>query len=302
MPKVRMQDGSVIDVATDALLNDDGVSPFVTTPVTPPEQTFTAADIEAARQQEKDKLYSKIDATTTELTALREQVGSLTAAEQRREAELEAEQARLAAEKQRQEEEGLSAQELIARQREEWQQSLAAEREDWNSKFAQEQARREAAEAVNAKEREFSALGEYTRAAIKANEDNITPELLPWIQGNTKEEIDAAVKRAVDTTAQIGQQFAAALQGGDPNLQQPVPVVNEQGQLVVPAAQQPQPPAAPQPPATPGTRVTGPGTDPSSTFQQLSADDIRNMDMSQYAKLRPQIGIGGQSSNRGMFG
>jgi hypothetical protein len=59
-----------------------------------------------------------------------------------------------------------------------------------------------------------------------------------------------------------------------------------------------------QPPVTPGTRATGgPGNiDPAGQQQTLTSEQIANMDMSQYAQLRPKLGIGGQSNNRGLFG
>lgn len=303
MPKALIN-GEYVDVPAEALFQDDGSTPFVTPPPAPTGQTFTAEDLERVRQEEKAKLYTKLEENRTELTQLRDQVGSLTAAEQRREAQLEEEQARLEAERKKQEEEGLSAKELIARAREEWNQNLSEKEQEWNSRWEQEKQAREAAEAMQQKEREFGALRDYTLAQVEANKDKIAPELIQWIQGNSQEEIDSSIQQAIETTDKIAAQFQEALGGQQVVEQQPQPMVNEQGQLVMPVPQPAAPAAPAAPPVLPGTRATGgPGnTDPGAQFQRLSADDIANMDMSQYAKLRGQLGIGGVGQNRGLYG
>lgn len=286
MPKVLI-DGTLVDVPDTALFSDDGASPYVPTlgqAVT--GQTFTAEDIARARSEEKDKLYGRIDTLTQTVTALNEQVGGLTAEQQREKAAAEEEKQRLEAAARAKEEEELDAKSLIARKEQEWQQQLAATTQTWEQKFNEQAEKAAAAEAAAAKEREFGDLRDYAIAAVKQVEDKIAPQLLGFVQGNTREEIDASIARAIETTDAIAEEMQAAL-GGQVPVQQPF----------VPG----QPPAAPQ---IPGTRVTtGPsGVDPGAQYQQLTAEQINAMPMDQYAKLRGQIGIGGQSSNRGLFG
>lgn len=290
MPKVRMPDGSLVDVGTDALFADDGTTPFgnPNPQATPPGQTFTAEDIARARSEEKDKLYSRIESLTSELTGFKEQVGSLTAAEQRRQAQAAEEKARLEEEARKAEEADLDAKTLLQRREQDWNSQLTSLNQTWEQKFEEERKQREAAEAVAAREREFNDLRGYIQAQVEANAEKIAPQLIPWVGGNSKEEVDAAVARAVQTTDEI----AASLQEALPNQQQQ--------QIVVPGQQQ----VAPQPPAMPGTRVTtGPQSDPNQQFQQLTAEQIQQMPMSEYAKLRDRLGVSsGSSNNRGLYG
>lgn len=289
MPKVRLADGSLVDVGLDALFADDGQT-ALNIPTGP---VFTADDLERVRQEEKDKLYGRIDTLTSTITSLNEQVGGLTAEQQRQKAEAEQERARLAEEARRQEEQGLDAATLVERARNEWQQTLSQKEQEWNSRFEQEAEQRRAAEAVAQREREFGELRDYTLSQVAAHENEIAPQLRQWISGNTKEEVDASIARAIETTNQIAAEMQQALGGQVPG-QEPA---NQQF-AAVPGAQ-------PVPPVVPGTRATGgPGnSDPAAGFQQqLTAEQIANMPMDQYAKLRGQMGIGGQSNNRGLFG
>lgn len=284
MPKVRMPDGSVIEIGAESLLNDDDQPLQI-----PTGPFFTAEDLARVRQEEKDKLYNQINRNNEELASLRDQVGSLTAAEQRRAAQLEEEQQRLAAEARAAEEQELDAKSLIQRKEQEWQQQLQQTQQTWEQKFEEERQKREQAELLREKEREFNDLKEYAQAQVAANEGKIAPQLLPWINGNSREEIDAAVVRAIETTDQIAAEMQQLVGVQDPNMiQQQIP-----GQPVVPA-----------PPVTPGTRVTtGPSNqDPGAQFQTLTNEQIKNMPLSEYAKLRGQLGIGAQGQNRGLFG
>jgi hypothetical protein len=281
VPKVLIN-GVPTDVTLDQIFADDGTTPFA--PPAPTGPTFTAEDIENARKQEKDKVYGKLEETKTELAGLREQIGSLTAAEQRRQAELLADQERLQEEARRQEEEGLDAATLIQRKTQEWEQQVNTLNSQWEERFNQSEQERQAAEAIAAREREFNDLKDYTQNQVAANQEKIAPELLPWIQGNTQAEVDAAIARAIETTDQIAAQFQQAFEQN-------------------PGAQQQM--FAPQPPTVPGTRPTGgpANYDPAGQqSQQLTPEQIKNMPMDQYAALRRNMGIGGQSNARGLFG
>lgn len=288
MPKVRMPDGSLVDVGTDALFADDGSTPFVpvqTPPLQPGEKFFTEADVARIRQEEKDKLYGEISRNNQELAALREQVGTLTSAQQAEQQRLEQEQQRLEAERRAQEEKELDAKTLVERRTEEWRQQLDQVNQTWSQRFEESEQQRLAAEALAAKEREFSELRDYTQQQIAAHQNEIAPQLLPFVTGNSREEIDASIARVIASTNDI----AAEMQ------QITTPVVPPEQQVVIPQQQQV---------ILPGTRPTGvPGnTDPAAQMQTLTQDQINNMSMSEYAKLRQQMGIGGQSNNRGLFG
>lgn len=296
MPKVRMQDGTFIEVGTDALFADDGSTPFAPTAGPPADgsQYFTADDIARVRQEEKDKLYGRIESLTQELQGFKEQVGSLTAAEQRRQAQAEEEKARLEEEARRREEEELDAKSLIERRQQEWDQRLNEMNQTWEQRLEQERKEREAAEAIAAREREYNDLRTYIQEQVEANKDKIVPQLIGWIDGSSREQVDAAVARAIETSEQIAndvqQQFLAGTT--DP--------AQQQHQQAVPV---PGVPATPQPPATPGTRVTtGPSNDPAAFQTQLTPEQIANMPMSEYAKYRQHLVGSASQNNRGLYG
>lgn len=296
MPKVRMNDGTIIDVPVENLLADDGQNPFVN-PQTPPPPTgrvFSEEDVARIREEEKNKLYGRIDDLGNQVKELTNQIGGLTADEQRRKAELEAEQQRLQEEARRQEESELDAKSLIERRTQEWQQTLAEKEQSWEQKLAQVEAEREAERALREKERAFNDLREYAQGAVEANKEKIAPQLFSTINGNSKEEIDAAVQRAIQITDEITADFQNDVQQ---LLAQQQPGV-QFGQQVIPQPQQ-------QVPVPVGvTPYAGPSNfDPAgAASQQLTAQDINNMDMTKYAELRRQIGIGGTGNNRGLFG
>jgi hypothetical protein len=288
VPKVLI-DGNLVEVPATALFNDDGATPFV--PPASPAPTgrvFTEDEVAQIRQQEKDKLYGRIDTLQNNISQLTEQVGGLTAAEQRRVAEMEQEQARLEAEARRAEEQGLDPSDLIERTRSEFQQQIEQVNSTWEQKWQEAEQQRLAAEAAAAKEREFGALRDYTQQQVAARKDEIDPRFLPYITGNSREEVDAAITRAVESTNEIFAELQQAMAAQQP------------GGLLVPNPGQP--PAPPAAPALPGTRVTVPGQDPAQQTQTLTAEQIAAMPMDKYAQLRRQMNIGNQSNDRGLFG
>lgn len=289
MPKVLI-DGNLVDVPAEALFADDGTTPFgaPAAPATPAAQpALTEEVLQQVAERAAAAVNSELTAVTSRLDELGNTVGSLTAAEQREAARLQEEQQRLEAEQRRQEEEGLSANELVQRARAEWQQSLAQQEQAWNSRFEESEQKRLEAEALAAKEREFNNLRDYTADQVEANKDKIAPQLLQWVGGNTTEEIDASIARAIETTDAIAAEMTEAFG------QQVQP-----GQVQVPVQQQQvQAPVGVSPLAGP------PGYDPTGAGQQtLTPEQIANMPMDQYANLRRNLGIGGQSNNRGLFG
>ncbi len=299
MPKVLIN-GVPTDVSLDQIFQDDGTTPFGTTATQAVTggRTFTEAEVEAIRAQEKDKLYGQLTRTTEELTSLREQVGGLTAEQQRREAALAEEQARLEREAQAKEEEELTSKQLLDRRQKEWEDRLAQTEQTFNSRLEAEEQKRQEAVALAAKEREFSDLREYITTQIAANADNIAPQLVQFVGGNTREEVDANIARAIEGTNQITAEMQSMLnpQQIDPATGQPVQQFQQE------FVQQPQPPSQV---ATPGvTPFSGPSAiDPSGQYsQQVTPEQIANMNMTEYSNFRSKMGIGGQQTNRGLYG
>lgn len=228
------------------------------------EQRFTASQLEAARRQEKDKLYGRLENGDAERKALLEELATLrkereerTAAEgkQREEAE--------AAAKAKKESE-MSAKSLLEQRTQEWEQ-----------RFQEMQAEREREREVMTREAEFNRLRAYTQERLAAERSNIAPELVDLVGGNTQEEIDRSIDLMKDKTNTILA-----------NVQQAQTANRSQMRGV----------------STAGYTTQGP-TDNESGSRSLSAADIKNMSMSEYARYREQL-LGAASANgngRGLF-
>lgn len=252
----------------------------------PPQGYFTAADLERVRQEEKDKLYGRLTAAEQQAKQAAEQAAQLAEWRQQQEAEAQRLADEQAAAQRAKDEEELSAKDLLARQRTEWEQQLHEMQSGLQKQLEEERTAREQSEALRVKEREFSELREYIQQVVAANRDKIAPQLLDWVAGNTTEEVDAAVQRAISTTEALATDFQNTMQQQGLVPQQPG---------VVP--QQPQVPA-------PVPSAAGPAnSDPASQFQTLTAEQIQNMDMATYAKYRQSLGTAGAGqNNRGLFG
>lgn len=238
----------------------------VPTPPAPadPQQFFTAAQLEAARQQEKDKVYGRLTAAEKLAETMKAEIDSLKAKEAEREAEVARKQAEAEAAARKAEEDKMSAAELIAAREKEMLERQAA--------F---EARMQAEQAVLAKEQQFLQLQSYTqtRVAEEVSQDNIAPEFLDYITGNTVEEIEASITKAKEKTASIAEAKVNA--GLTPRL--------------------------------PGVSPTGFGpTGPLEQFtgqqQELTPEQINAMSMAEFAQYRVARGIDKAGKDRGMFG
>jgi len=246
--------------------------PGITVPVTevetPPAQkseekaeskgsgkTFSEADIEKARKEEKDKLYKSLEDMKSELSALRKE-------REEREKAAKEEQKRLADEAKKKAEEEMSAKELLAQKEQEWEQ-----------RFMSLQQERERDQAILERERQFSALQDYRAQRMAAEADNILPELIDLVAGNSQEEIEQSIERLRERTAKIVGNVQAAQQQARREM--------------------------------PGTKITAPPMGPMDNqpgYETLSPDDIRSMDMATYAKRREQLlGAASQNRNKGLF-
>lgn len=227
----------------------------VPNPTPDPDRRFTVEDIERARQQEKDKVYSRLESMQNSLRVFEEERAARLAQEE------EARKAAEDAERQRREAEESLA-DKVARQRAEFEAQLQAER-----------AEREALVATLQKERELAALETYRSQAVARAQEEILPELLDYVVGNSPEEIDASIAGLVQRSQSILENTSQVLQS--------------------------------QRQAAPGVRVTAPPVGPleiQTGQKTLTAAEIDAMPLSEYAKYRSQLGVTGGSSNRGLFG
>lgn len=207
-------------------------------------KTYFDQERERVRQEEKNKLYP-------EMQSLQDQVKTLAEAETARQAEIDAQaQAAAEAERLRQEAE-MTAVERVQQIEESMNQRIAA---------AEEKAA--VADALRLREAELGQLLTYKAQRVGQESENIMPELVDFVRGNTREEIDASIEDVKARTASVVAQVQAQQQQGRQALAMPV--------------------------------AGGPALEPNAMAggdqqRTLSAEDIRNMSMEDYAQFRPQL-------------
>jgi membrane protein involved in colicin uptake len=230
---------------------------------------FTAAQLEAARKQEKDKLYAQIQGLQEEQRKASEALAAIQKAKDDELAAVQAAEAQKAEEARKKAEEEMSAKALL-------EQKLAETTQTWQQKFEQMEAERAQEKALLEKEREYQALVSYRNDAIAAAGDDIAPQFFDFIQGDTKEQIDAGIARAKAATESIAQQFQAAQQTQLSQMRG----VSTAGYAPV------------------GPMENNPGQ------QTVSPEQLAGMSMAEYAQFRNKTGVGAAESrsNRGLFG
>jgi hypothetical protein len=233
-------------------------------PAAPEVQRFTIEDIERARQQEKDKLYERLEQEANARKKLEEQMAAFnTDLQSRQQAE---EEARKAAEKAA--EEKRLAELSFGEKLQETEQRFGTQLTELQQQLA-------ARDAILERERQFNELMSYRAQLLQQHSDDILPELHDLVAGNTREELDAAVSAMVTRSASILQQVAAATQTA------------RQGARGVGVTA---PPVGPM--------------DNNSGYETVSAADIAAMDMQTYAQNRGRLlgAASQQQRDRGMFG
>jgi hypothetical protein len=128
------------------------------------------------------------------------------------------------------------------------------------------------------KEREFAEIQQYIRERVAQERDEIAPELLDLIGGNTKEEVESSIVSVKERTQRIAASMQQALQD-----------TRSQMRGVSPT----------------GYAPVGP-MDTDASNQQLTPEDIRNIPWEKWSDpaFRAQVGLGGNGgqNNRGLFG
>jgi hypothetical protein len=221
-------------------------------------------------QQQLDEALAKVRQEEKDklYPTLQELQGKVATFEQEREAAVEA-----AAEQERQR---VAAEEAAATAEQTAIERLTASEERWGQRFEQMEADRQREVALRERETQYAQMLDYKGRLLAQYGEQIDPRFLDYISGNTPEELDQAVALAVSKTAEIAGEIDQALQGQ--RRQIPLPV---SGQPTIDAA-----------------TLAG-----QQQQQELTADDIRNMDMSEYAQYRSQLLAAGsaQVRERGLY-
>jgi hypothetical protein len=230
--------------------------------VTQVQTGFTAEDIAKARKQEKDKVYSTIEKMQQTISLFEQREAERLALESQREAERQARKAEREAEKRAKEEEEMSVKELLRTKEQEWQ-----------AKLEQERLEREKAFTLLQKEQEYNELKEYRNTRVQQERDNIMPELLDLINGNSKDEIEQSILGLKERTAKILESVTQAQQ-------------QSRKEMV-------------------GARVTAPASGPldNDSVSNSLPGDISNMSMADYIKNRDKLlRSGSNNRGQGLFG
>jgi hypothetical protein len=227
-------------------INVNGNEPKVPVELSAELQALVDQRVENARKEEKEKLYPEIE-------RLKGVVGELSSERETRlaaEAEAQAEAERL--------EEERRQSELTLQQR------MEERDRTWEERFTAMQLERDREAALREREGQVAALIRHRDLTIAQNEGRIEPRLIPYITGNTPEEIDQAVARAIADTDAIAADFAEA-------------TGQQRRQVIAPIS------------GLPSTPVADLLANPGDRQVTLSPDDIRNMPMDDYMANRQAI-------------
>jgi hypothetical protein len=252
------------EAGTAPVVNVSGVdAPTVDTGTEKPSNAskfYTEDDLAKVRSQEKEKLYPEIERLKEELNVLKKDKEEKAARKAAKEAEKLAEAEAKAKAKQF---EDLEAKDLIKLTAEELREQLEREREE-----------RERAFALLERERQFADLQTYRQQVIEQERENIIPQLIGYINGNTREEIQASVEALKEQSASIMQDALSATQ-------------NARKEMA-------------------GTRATLPASGPLDTnmeSRQFTAQDIASMSVNEYGKIRERLlGEAARGRSRGILG
>lgn len=219
---------------------------------------FSEDEVQSIRKQEKDKMYKRLEDADSRVKAMEEQLNVLSVEREKAIKEAE-ERARKEAELLRQRElEELSAKELLLKKEDEFSQRINQVEQEWSEKFSELEKQRQAQDALLEKERYLQQIETYKSRRIQQENESIIPELIDLVTGNTEEEIENSIA-----------------------------VLRERSSAIIEAIQRTSQPARPK-----GAPVTAPPTGPlenQQEYQTLSAEDIRNMPMDQYVKMRDRL-------------
>jgi predicted lactoylglutathione lyase len=224
---------------------------------------YSAEDIAKAREQEKAKLYPQMEKMKEELSSLKKAREEQAAKEAEREQRNAEELVRKEAQKKEEEESELSFKDLLKKKEQEFQSQLEAERLE-----------RERAFALLEQERKFQEVMNYRQQRVEQERDNIVPELIDLIDGNSADEVEQSISMLKEKSARILSSAQQAMQSARQQMA--------------------------------GTRITNPAAGPldnDSEQKSYSPDSIREMSLADYAKQRAKL-LGTAASNRGqgLFG
>jgi len=225
------------------------------------QKFYTEEDLAKVRTQEKDKLYPQINSLKEELDAIKREKEEDSA---RKLAEQTALDAKLAEEAKLKKEEELELRDL-----------LKVKESEWNEQLERERNERERAFALLDREKTFAEIQNYRTSRLEQERDNIIPELVDMINGNSIDEIEQSIQGLKAKSSSILDAAQQAMQAARRDMT--------------------------------GTRVTTPPNagplDIETGTRQFTAQDIESMSLAEYAKYRDSLlSPTAQGRSTGLFG
>jgi hypothetical protein len=225
------------------------------------QKFYTEEDLAKVRTQEKDKLYPQINSLKEELDVIKREREEESA---RKLAEQTALDAQLAEEAKRKQEEELELRDL-----------LKVKESEWNEQLERERNERERAFALLEREKTFAEIQNYRNTRLEQERDNIIPELVDMISGNSIDEIEQSIQGLKAKSSSILDAAQQAMQAARRDMT--------------------------------GTRVTTPPNagplDIETGTRQFTAQDIESMSLAEYAKYRDSLlSPTAQGRSNGLFG
>lgn len=248
-------EGDIISVPADAPMVEQFVESAMKT-----SKVFTEDEVESIRKQEKDKMYKRLEEADTRVKSMEEQMGVISAEREAAKKEAEARAAKESDILRQREVDELSAKELLLKREEEFNVKLQEIDGEYKRRFEEIEGQRQAQEAIIEKERRLQEISSYRNRRLQETQEEIIPELIDLVSGNTEDEIETSISVLRDRSNAIMESIQQA-------------TAQQQGRLR-------------------GAPVTAPPVGPMETqteYQTLNADDIRNMTMDQYAKMRDRL-------------
>jgi len=227
-----------------------GVVVNVPPPAAPPATPMSAEQFEAMLNAERERVRKEEkDKLYPQIQTLNEQLQVLSREREERLAAQQQAEQEAAELAKQKAEEEMTARDLLRQYQTESEQ-----------RFNELLAERDRERALREKEGEFARVAEYRFRRLAEESDTIAPQLADYVGGASEEEIDRSIALAQQKTAAILAEVQQAQVG--------------QRRSVAP-------PVSGMPPVD----MTGGG----EQQRALSADDIRNMSVDEYAQLRPQL-------------
>ena len=253
----NVPEGDIIMVPTDAPMVEKFVEDAMAKTT---GKVFSEDDVESIRKQEKDKMYKRLEEADTRVKSMEEQMAIISAEREsaRQEADDRAKQEQeLIRDREVAE---LSAKELLLKREDEFNSKLSQIEQDYKTRFEDIERQREQQEALLEKERRLQEINAYRSRRVHDEQESIIPELIDLIAGNSEDEIEASISVLRDRSNAIIESIQQA-------------TTQQQGRLrgVTPTS----PPIGPM--------------DTQTEYQQLTAEDIRNMPMEKYAQMRDRL-------------